>query len=53
MPEIATSTRLNNDSERLARRRLVNKLHAKKYYEKNREIILAKKKEYWKRLKAS
>ena len=32
MPEIATSTRLNNDSERLARRRLVNKLHAKKYY---------------------
>ena len=53
MPEIATSTRLDNDSERLARRRLVNKLHAKKYYEKNREIILAKKKEYWKRLKTS
>jgi hypothetical protein len=53
MPEIATSTRLDNDSERLARRRQVNKIHAKKYYEKNREIILAKKKEYWKRLKAS
>ena len=49
MPEIATSTRLDNDSEKLKRRREVNKIHAKKYYEKNREIILAKKKEYWKR----
>ena len=43
MPEIGTSTRLDNDSQRLHHRRLVNKIHSKKYYDKNREAILLKK----------
>ena len=52
MPDASTTTTMT-DSQRLAHRREVNKIHAKKYYDKNRETILAKKKEYWKRLKAS
>jgi hypothetical protein len=52
MPDASTTTTMT-DSQRLSHTREVNKIHAKKYYDKNRETILAKKKEYWKRLKAS
>ncbi len=50
--DASTSTR-KTDSERLEHIRILGRFRAKKYYEKNKEAILAKKKEYWKRLKAT
>ncbi len=41
MPDASTTM---TNSERLAHRREVNKIHAKKYYNKNRDAILLKKK---------
>ena len=50
---MSNTTTIMTDFEKLIQRRELGKKHAKTYYLKNRDAILAKKKQYWEQLKAS
>ena len=50
---MSNTTTIMTDFEKLIQRRELGKKHAKTYYLKNRDAILAKKRQYWSQLKAS